>query len=550
VRHFILPKADITRLAAEAPRRSSAEPRPAALILIQGDRWLDVAHWPEAGYAEAAGDPAHKGPHVSPTVTAPRAKTALWSQEHHLMGSGYWSYDWLYEATPVAAITEGGQVSFQPLNSRYGEGARMYWQILNSMSDIDHAGEYATDTDAGLVTVWPSAASAAVEAVEAAKLVTITASHDIRLDHLAFRGALDTAVDVEGSTRVVISNCLVADVGAMGIMVNGGADDIIWRTVVTDSAEEGIELKGGDVASLTGGGHAVLDSVIARFALMTHGYRPGVRLTGVGLTVQGSLFKDSTSNAIMFAGNNHVIRGNEFTRVVSGSIDMGAIYAGRNLLWRGTAVEDNYFHDIAWNLGPFAKPPNPHSPRAVYFDDFLSENKVLRNVFYDLNDAILFNGGSDNEASENLFACLRPGVKPVALWVADHPDAWVSLGFDALAAHGAAYAHAGIAPSAQALYAHRYLGLAHSLSAAGSAPAGEIAIGNVIAGPGDYQLIGRTAGHFAAVRRLPAPPCGLAGAARNDMLRRLIAGGGLVLADRAAALRGLPYRAADVGEAP
>jgi hypothetical protein len=178
----------------------------------------------------------------------------------------------------------------------------------------------------------------------------------------------------------------------------------------------------------------------------------------------------------------------------------------------------------------------------------MSENKILRNVFYDLNDAILVNNGSDVEVSDNLFACLEPGVKPIALWIADSPNAWTRLGFDALAKQGAdgQFTKFGAPTSAVALYRSRYRGLAHSFGPDGGAPSNETALGNSIAGLGDYQLLGRTTGNFGAVTRLPPVSCQVAGAARTALLRRLIAGSGLSLADRDAALVDLPYYSSDL----
>ena len=76
---------------------------------------------------------------------------------------------------------------------------------------------------------------------------------------------------------------------------------------------------------------------------------------------------------------------------------MAAIYAGRSWFARGTVVRHNLLRDISgYRHGT-------HRVSGVYLDDGISGSTLAGNIFLDVAQGVLFNGGRDNHAKGNLF---------------------------------------------------------------------------------------------------------------------------------------------------
>lgn len=527
---YLLSARAAAAFAKETPRGAVYPLQPASVMLLEGGRWLHPARWPKAGYAEAVADPRKKGPVVWPNFRVPDDKKRAWSLERELWLGGYWTYDWVYETLKVGAVDSStGVVSTSaPLKTKYDEAAKLNYFVFNASSELTEPGEYVLDSRQGIATVW-NYPDTEPQSVEAYSLVQVRDAHDIQIDHIQFRGALDTAIVIANSDRIAIKNCLVRGVGKTAIRIEAGQDDTIARTVIADIGETAVVIQGGDRATLKPSGHALVDSIVARYGTLTRTYRPAVSMSGVAVRVQGSLFEDSSFGAIMFEGNDHIIRENEFAHVVREAGDAGTIYAGRNVSWRGNQIERNFFHDIAPDIGP------GRSPRGVYLDDFVSGNEVKENVFYNVTSPVYIHGGSDTNITRNFFAC----VKPNAFFFHSDPNAWNRQGLGQQMVEAAR--RAGIPLSSLELYRKRYPGLDRALSPEGYIARNNKTLGNIVAGRGDFAVLGNIEEPFDAPDRISALSCAVAPSERAGYLANAIAPFGLTLADRRTALRDLPY---------
>jgi hypothetical protein len=516
--------------AAEASRSPFKATQGASVLILQDGRLLHLSRWPKTGYAQAAPLFLQTGPNIFPEFYAPPPKIRMWSQEHDLRMGGYWSWDWVYETFRVASIDPVTGILYPAsrLQTPYAESSMLNYAALNAASEISEPGDYSIDTKNGEALVWPYGRDN-LETVETPKLLEVLNSHDIRIQYLEFRGALDAAITISNSDRIDVSDSLVNDVGGTGVIVEGGNDDRVVRSVVADIGETGISLKGGDRATLSPGRHAVIDSIITRYGILNRTYRPGVHLFGVGLRVEGSLFDDAPFGAIMFEGNDHVIRGNEFSHVVREAGDSGTIYAGRNLSWRGNVIEDNYFHDIAPDIGP------GRTPRGIYLDDFLSGNRIEGNVFYNVFYPVYIHGGSDNMITRNFFSC----VQPYAILLHNDPQAWDREGLNLVPS--AAAHRAGIENESLPMYLMRYPDISRGLSPEGYHPEHNKTVSNVVAGSGSFAIVGQAVGPLDPPVRIPALACDVRGPQLSAYLTKAIANFGVLLSDRRAALRNITY---------
>lgn len=519
-----------TAYASEMPRGAFYAPRAPSVLLLQGGQWLHMARWPDNGYAQAEAMPLQKGPIIWPTFHAPNGKIASWTKERDLWLGGYWTWDWVYETLKVATVDPRNGIIMPtgPLKTKYDESRTLSYFVYNAASELTEPGEYVIDGENSTITVWPHP-GVELQTVESSRLLEVHNAHDIQINHIVFRGALDTAILINHSDRVSVKNCLISIVGKIGIAIEAGQDNNVVRTVITNIGETAIALRGGDRETLKPAGHIVIDSIITRYGLLTRTYRPAVDMSGVGITIEGSLFEDGPFDAIMFQGNDNIIRNNEFAHVVREAGDAGAVYSGRNVSWRGNSIEGNYFHDIVPDVGP------GKTPRGVYLDDFVSGNRVINNVFFNVTSPVYIHGGSANAIRNNFFACVRPD----AIHLHNNPNAWIKQGLNLPPAEAAA--RAGIPISSIPLYRSRYPDIDRSLSADGYIPKNNSTEGNIVAGPAEFVIVGEITESLAQPERIEPLSCYAPAVERSQYLAKEVERLKLKLADRRTALRDIPY---------
>lgn len=425
VRALHLDAVFVERLGEEKPRKGTNTlpvPAPAAALEVSQDgELMKSARWPTDGYARS--DSVEFAPTSSnPRISVPPSQLRAWAGEHNLWAGGFWGHDWAYETLRVRQIdVEKGQMEIPKTEFTARAGLRYF--VYNAVSELDSPGEYVFDKSAGLLLVWPfreDVRSAPLEIAATEKLLRTRNASNIRLEHLVFDMAREDAITLENSRNIVITDCIVANTGGRGIVIDGGAGNRIERTVVIDSGETGIVLSGGNRPTLKPSRHVVRDSVVARFGRLLRA-RPGIQLAGVGQVVEGSLITDGPHAAIIFSGNDHMISNNEISNVVNETSDVGAVYAGRDWTARGTIIADNYIHDVRpWSGRGIAN--EPFGVKGVYFDDFLSGNSVRNNLFINVMRPIFIGGGRDNKVSGNIF--LNSGV--AAIHIDDRGQNWAA----------------------------------------------------------------------------------------------------------------------------
>lgn len=463
--------------------RAHGQDNPAApVILTQGARRLSLARWPARGYAQAdrGPAPANKGA-TAPSFMAPRA--ARWSGESDLWAVGFWSNGWAYDSAPVAGPSPGpGMVKLGPLTLPYPLAQTFRYAVMNSASDIAAPGQYVLDSTSHTVLAWPFEAPSAtpIELAVLPNLLVVDGAHDVVVSGVAFENAVDTGVVIRNSSRVTLSDGLVANVGADGVRVTGGNEVSVVRSVIVHAGQDGVAFSGGDRKALTPAHHRLSESMVVRFGELMPSYRPGVSLEGVGQIVERSYIADGPHMGIGFSGNDHRIIANELLRLVSDESDAGVIYAGRDVMARGNQISGNYIHDI--DRGP----PPLRDVRGIYLDDYLSGTAITENLLVGVRRSIFLNGGSDSLVQGNVFVA----PEEAAITIEDRSRYW-DANLPDLKAHGAS----GL--EAMRLYASRYPGVQDAFGAV-HAPRRNLT-------PGSFVITPAPNSEAAVVHTFPAP---------------------------------------------
>ena len=412
---------------------------PAPLELFFDGDPMTLARWPNEGWAltgkiiDKGSIPRNEDDSNRPGVfTYREERPARWTQADDVWMFGYWCWDWADESIRVAAIdTESKQIRLAaPHHYGLKEGMRYY--ALNLLEEIDQPGEWYLERKTGMLYFWPPKPLDQGE-VTVSLMETPLVSLD-HASHVAFRGftfecARGTAVRMLGGRNVQFSDCTFRNLGDLAIIMGEGADDEVvgllgcsvfsrsykdtmWnrkagtghrveRCTMYNLGEGGVILGGGERASLTPGGNAVVDCQIYNYSRSVTTNRPAIWIDGVGNRAAHNYIHHAPHTAIMYWGNDHLIEYNEINDVCVETGDVGAIYTGRDWTMRGTAVRYNYLHDI--------NGPGHGGAQGIYLDDQASGTASYGNLMVNVARGFLIGGGHDNLTERNLLIrCPQP----------------------------------------------------------------------------------------------------------------------------------------------
>jgi len=224
------------------------------------------------------------------------------------------------------------------------------------------------------------------------------------------------AIAISGGEGNRIEAYTIRNIGGQGISADG-ANHTVADCALYGLGSGGISLRGGDRATLAGGGHEALRNEVHTYGRIKRMYSAAISLSGVGLRAAHNHIHHAPHMAIGFSGNDHRIEFNEIHHVCLESNDAGAIYAGRDWTMRGTLITGNYLHHITGF--------EDRGCVGVYLDDMFSGTRITHNLFYKTTRAAFIGGGRDCVVANNLFVdCDR------ALHIDNRAQNWASYHVD------------------------------------------------------------------------------------------------------------------------
>jgi hypothetical protein len=285
----------------------------------------------------------------------------------------------------------------------YGFRKGQWYYAYNLLCELDRPGEWYLDRQAGRLYFWPPGpidqGRPTVSLLPAA--VKLKDVSYVTLRGLTLECVRGTAVTISGGKRSRLAGCVIRNMGGWAASISG-ADNGVVGCDISQTADGGVKLEGGDRRTLQPARLYVENCHIHQFGRWNPVYKPAVMLGGVGNRIAHNLIHDAPHMAIAFGGNDHVIEFNEIHSVVYESNDAGVMYAGYNPTMRGHEIRYNYIHHI---YGFQSK-----GCVGVYLDDMFCSAHIFGNVFYDVPRAAFIGGGRDNLVENNIFVDCKPAV--------------------------------------------------------------------------------------------------------------------------------------------
>ncbi|MFC1542942.1 right-handed parallel beta-helix repeat-containing protein [Candidatus Neomarinimicrobiota bacterium] len=375
----------------------------AALELFVSGRPMPLARWPNEGWAEILQVPESTAGDV---FVYQDTRPARWIEARGIWLHGFWTFPWADSYVRVVSIdTIRHEIRTAQPHGIYGYSAGGRYYAFNILEELDRPGEWYLDRESGKLILWPPA-SIMVDDIYVSlleePLVRCQGAAWVQFQNLTFEVARGNGIEIIDSRQVVISDCIIRNVGNTGITIAGGEECGVQHSELYLTGEGGIILRGGDRITLTPARHFVIGNRIHHYAYWVRTYRPAVLLEGVGHVIRNNHVHDALHFAMWIKGNDHTIEYNEIDHVCLESGDAGAIYMGRDWTNRGNVIRLNYFHHIH---GPYTL-----GAQAIYLDDFASGTTVFGNIFQQADRGIYIGGGRDNLIENNLFINCDLGV--------------------------------------------------------------------------------------------------------------------------------------------
>lgn len=381
-------------------------------------------------------------------------RPSQWKNIENMWISGYFAHGYADDMIRVARIDTLQKTIHAAQHTLYGfmTGAPWrQWFALNLLEELDRPGEYVVDATRGKMYVYPPAEKIKTLDVSLLEgpLMAIEHCKDVTVEGITFEYGRHIGVYMEDTHRAVIKNCVIRNMGGVGVCIGkgtllpgnvqgnkqggepasrrvgdlmgkvyqdilynreGGTENGIVNCHIYHVGAGGISLGGGDRATLAPAGNYVRNCRIHDYNRIEKSYRPGVWIDGVGNRVSKCDIYDAPSMAILFHGNNHVIELCHITNVCSEVDDQGAVYYGRDPSEQGNVIRYCYFHELS---------PR-HRVTATYHDDGACGASVYGNIYHKAGSLpVLIGGGHDNRYSHNIFI-----DSPVAIHVDNRMQNW------------------------------------------------------------------------------------------------------------------------------
>lgn len=367
-----------------------------------------LARWPNYGFAHLGRIVNARGGIVQ--VDEPNA--ARWGTATDPRIAGFLSWDWAYERTSITAVDPATRyitINVQPVQEAMvgNTGARYF--VYNLLEELDVPGEWYIDRDTMMLyyySMYPVTNAKFEMATLTADMITMNDVSYVQFVGFEFSQTCADVFDLNACNNITLDKNYYHDIGRSAVRApNMDCSNIyITNSRFYNTGSRGVYITGGNFETLEESGNVVSNNYFSQIGTVKRSYSAAILFDGVGNTAENNIICNMDGMAIGFNGCLHKIRYNEIFDVCKSANDMGAMYAGRVVWWRGTEIAYNYIHDIVPSEGTAGL------LCGVYFDDSLSGDIVHHNVFKNIPRGIFMGSSSNHRIYDNVFIDSEHGI--------------------------------------------------------------------------------------------------------------------------------------------
>ncbi len=367
-----------------------------------------LARWPNNGFANLGRIVNSTGGIAQ--VNEPNA--ARWGTATDPRIAGFLSWDWAYERTSITAVdpeTRYITINVQPVQDvKIGNTNARYF-VYNLLEELDSPGEWYIDKESMMLYYYPMLPVTDAEfemAVLTSDMITMNNASYIQFKGFEFTQTCADAFDLNACNNITLDNNYYYDIGRSAVRApNIDCSNIyITNSRFYNTGSRGVHITGGSFETLEESGNVVSNCYFNNIGTVKRSYSAAILFDGVGNTAINNVICNMDGMAIGMNGCLNKIMYNEIYDVCKIANDMGAIYAGRVVWWRGTEIAYNYIHDIVPSEGTAGL------LCGVYFDDSLSGDSVHNNVFKNIPRSIFMGTSSNHQIYDNIFIDSEMGI--------------------------------------------------------------------------------------------------------------------------------------------
>ena len=413
-----------TGLSDDAKRRDYSYYSPE---LIDNGVPKTIARWPDKGWAytgEVTADNCIKDDSGSVTgeyvgfdfiTTAPIENMTL----DNAKINGFWSWD--YRLSKGEVLGKGAndsslEVKANPIiESEYFFHSNRRYYLYNIPEEITSPGEYYIDYNEKVLYYYPEDTENYNLMLTGLKdgMFEIKAGCDnVTFCGLTLENTRGTAIRGDGCDNLTVDSCSIRNTGGRGVYITDTYNTEITKSYFGNIGDTAVEIIGGDNVSLTPSNSSINNCEFEYGGRVVGTYCPFVQLgaiaggeqvagtykTAIGITVENNYFHNHMHSAIIFEGNDFIIRNNVFEKVVTETQDAGVIYSRVNPTYRGNKITNNIFR----NIRTFKTDETHADVFGIYLDDLVSDVFISENVFKNCSAAVNLGGGQSHTFSGNL----------------------------------------------------------------------------------------------------------------------------------------------------
>ena len=331
---------------------------------------------------------------------------------HDLWLKGLWRTPWEPRTHKVESInTEDHSISFYEQPAKEGMGSkyspivhenptwrkgngRENWFAINLIEEIDQPGEWALDFKDNKIYYYPPAPIGKLNVMIAdmkAPIVTLKNTSYLQFIGLSIEGGLGNGFDINNSSNLTIAGCNITNIGNTGIAITGGNNNTIQSNDIAETAGFGIDVKNsGDRKKLVSGHLQITNNHVHHVGKLV--FRQAISISNcVGVYTGHNLLHDVPTASFRTDDiNNCIFEYNEIHNIALKESDNGVFYSYGGWSTYGNVFRYNFSHHTNRSNG-------------CYSDDGTSGNVYTKNIVQGCLSGVVFGGGHDNLAENNLF---------------------------------------------------------------------------------------------------------------------------------------------------